>query len=190
MTETRDLRVILGDWSLDGHHVAVERTVRVSGEDVSDAALRDSFQRAMDLTGLRPTRPQSPPDDARGHRWIYSEENRTYARLSDDVWEALDPLREAAGMPDPATLDGPYFRIGDSHGPQARYPLPWAAPRNRTSRDYGFINSVDLYMLFVGYGLDEFAWEIVDPPRALLGGEDPICGDAARSIGYWEVVTW
>ncbi len=163
----RTVKIVLGDWSGDGHGKTDTTVVTLRGDDVSDAALNNSYRSAVEETGV----------DLMNDVFSRYEDSTFDMSRVEKVWEAGKVARVAAHKTAELAGKGSFCSAGIFFDED--YPEP-------TDEDSYDFSAVELLLSFIGYAVPNFSWTIVDIPT-LIGGPETVLSDGnsrVTSFGY------
>ena len=163
----RTVKIVLGDWSDDGHGKTDTTVVTLRGDDVSDVALNASYRAAVEETGI----------DLMKDVFARYEDSTFDMSTVENVWKAGKTARVAAHKAAELAGKDSFSSAGTFFDED--YPEP-------VDEDFYDFSAVELVMAFIGYAVSNFSWNIVDIPT-LIGGPKTVLSDGnshVTSFGY------
>lgn len=178
--ETRNVTIILGDWSGDGHNETEKVHLILSGNDVGDAALaqnRKAFEKATRL-------------DAKE---LFSEYEHNFLRAEDFITllESGIKFKDANGGTrldksfDLALDDPSLINELNEQGTKAY----WVDTKGESHMHHYMLSAGDLLMQILGFGDSSFSYEVIpDPDYPVIVGDYRHSGNKPEmplsSFGY------
>lgn len=156
--ETREVRLVFGDWSGDGHQLTKIIRLNLTGDDVSDEAMRTARLKAEEASGIVLE--------------SLLEEYEEYEIDEDDFFAILD-----AGM-DIRQPENEDVIIGYSVDFMDKQRVA-EAKLDPNASDYYF-DAVRLVMAFLSFDMDNFSYSVVPEPDTILGNY----GAVVNGFGY------
>lgn len=152
MTKERTVKLVLGDWSGDGHSVTETIILRIRGENVSDEALKNAREQAEKLTGVKIDR-------------LFTSDAVPYLEgvaVKRILLEGI-PAFEINGEPS-NVVEGPGFYVSEANLQELKADPELASYAKQLAYieeagEYEGLNVITFLMAYLSYGIEDFDYE-------------------------------